>query len=185
MTTRPEPQRTKGPGLGCFSRRAFLLAGGTATVIVTASCAGFRFPKDAALQVVEYPRKRIARLDEIVKHQPVMFGYPGEGPHFTSFLVDLDERAAGGVGPQESIVAFNATCTHMGGPLAGTYNAKHRVTGPCPLHLTTFDLKRHGMIVSGHATETLPQMRLEVVGGDVYATGVMALIFGLQSNRPS
>ena len=72
-----------------------------------------------------------------------------------------------------------------GGPLAGTYNAKHRITGPCPLHLTTFDLKRHGMVVSGHATETLPQMRLEVVGGDVYATGVMALIFGLQSNRPS
>ena len=170
------------PALGCLSRRAFLLAGGSATLIVTASCAGFRFPKGAALQVVEYPRKRIASLGDIEKHQPIMFGYPGEGPHYMSLLVDLDQRAAGGVGPSESIVAFNAICTHMGGPLAGTYKAEHAVAGPCPLHLTTFDLRRHGMIVSGHATETLPQVRLEVVDGEVHATGVMGLIFGLDRN---
>jgi len=54
--------------------------------------------------------------------------------------------------------------------------------GPCPLHLTTFDLTRHGMVISGHATDGLPQARLEVLGDDIVATGVTGLIYGVEDN---
>jgi arsenite oxidase small subunit len=46
------------------------------------------------------------------------------------------------------------------------------------LHLTTFDLTRHGMVISGHATESLPQIVLEVQGDDIYAVGVQGLVYG-------
>lgn len=177
----------KNPGhantsLGCLSRRAFLLAGGSATAVMAAGCAGVSFPEGFGLQVAKYPRRKIALLSDIQPHVPLMFSYPDEGPHYASFLVDVGDRAAGGVGLGSSIVAFNGTCPHMGGPLIGTYKKEYGVTGPCPLHLTTFDLRRHGMVVSGHATESLPQIQLEVDGNNVYATGVMGLIYGLQRN---
>lgn len=59
--------------------------------------------------------------------------------------------------------------------------------GPCPIHLTTFDLTRHGMVVSGHATESLPQIVLETEGDDIYAVGVMGLLHNYASNlaRPN
>ena len=36
--------------------------------------------------------------------------------------------------------------THMGGPLGGTYQGRYKLLGPCPFHLTTFDLAKHGMV---------------------------------------
>jgi len=177
QTAAPEPKPH-----GCLSRRGFLLAGGSATVILAAGCAGLRFPRGTALQVVEYPRKRVAGLADVKPHKPLIFSYPGEGPQSLSFLIDVDDLAAGGVGSNQSIIAFSGTCTHMGGPLAGAYVKEWAVAGPCPLHLTTFDLRRHGMVASGHATESLPQVRLEIEGDDIYATGVMGLIYGLDRN---
>jgi arsenite oxidase small subunit len=56
------------------------------------------------------------------------------------------------------------------------------VLGPCPLHLSTFDLTKHGMIVSGHAVESLPQIVLEIDGDDIVATGVMGLFYGYSQN---
>jgi arsenite oxidase small subunit len=38
------------------------------------------------------------------------------------------------------------------------------------------------MLVSGHATESLPQIVLEVDGPDVVATGVMGLLSGYSAN---
>ena len=70
----------------------------------------------------------------------------------------------------------------MGGPLQGTYKPEHQVLGACPLHLSTFDLTRHGMVVSGHATESLPQVLLETENDDILATGVMGLIYGYSAN---
>ena len=64
----------------------------------------------------------------------------------------------------------------------GTYKAEHQVFGPCPLHLTTFDLTRHGMVVAGHGTESLPQIVLEAAGDDIYAVAVMGLIYGYAHN---
>ena len=168
--------------LPCLSRRHFLLAGTGATVVLAVGCRGFSFPEGTALKVVAYPRKRITSLSDIRAHKPISFSYPEEGYVYNAFLVQLDGEASGGVGPNNSIVAFSGTCTHMGGPLSGQYRREHAVVGPCPLHLTTFDLRKHGMVVSGHATDTLPQVKLEIENGEIYATGVMGLIYGLARN---
>ena len=80
-------------------------------------------------------------------------------------------------------MAFNTVCPHMGGYMGETeFRAEHSVLGPCPLHLSTFDLTKHGMIVSGHAVESLPQIVLEIDGDDIVATGVMGLFYGYSQN---
>lgn len=166
----------------CLSRRAFLLNGGLAVTVVTlgglpgvAAAATPRLALRAA-----YPRQKIGALSALKRGQPVDFAYPY--PNVTNILVKLGVPAGGGVGPDGDVVAFTQQCTHMGGPLQGTYKGAYQVLGPCPLHLTTFDLTRHGMVVSGHATESLPQIVLETGGDSIYAVGVMGLIFGYSGN---
>ena len=80
------------------------------------------------------------------------------------------------------MVAFNYTCTHQGGPLQGTYKAADKALGPCPLHLTTFDLTRHGIFISGQAYQSLPQVLMELEGDDIYAVGMFGLIYGRYDN---
>ena len=54
---------------------------------------------------------------------PVYFKYPFEDDALFSacMLVKLGTLAGGGVGPDKDIVAFSTLCTHMGGPMQGTY----------------------------------------------------------------
>lgn len=174
------------PRPSCLTRREFLLAGGmgAVTVMLGNLFPGRAFAGDANKQVrfAGYPRKKIGRLSDLSEHIPVEFLYPDDGPHSISFLVKVGERAGGGVGPGQDIVAFNALCTHQGGLIRGLYDARHKVAGPCPLHLTTFDLTRHGMVVAGHATEGLPQVVLQTEGNDLYAVGVLGLIYGYSGN---
>ena len=169
---------------GCLTRRDFLLAGGggTMTVLLT-TLPGFKNALAVPAWVTTYPRKHVASLGEVHQDVPIYFKYPDEDPlSAASFLVKLGVPAGGGVGPNDDIVAFNALCTHMGGPLMGTYKKEHKAIGPCPLHLTTFDLIKHGMVIAGHATESLPQVLLEVSGDEIYATGMLGLIYGRARN---
>lgn len=165
----------------CFSRRAFLLGSGTAAGIVMVG--GIPDLVDAALQTADYPRQKIGKLSELKTDAPKFIQYPWEDVNSMATLVKLGVPAGGGAGPGRDIVAFSNLCSHMGGPLQGTYKKEHKILGPCPFHLTTFDLTKHGMVVSGQATESLPQIRLEVQGDDIYATGVMGLIYGYHDNR--
>lgn len=165
----------------CVSRREFLFAGGVAvTSVALSSCLGL--PKDALLQVREYPKKRIGKLSALRPDEPVEFQYPFEDAGSTSFLVKLGVPAAAGVGADKDIVAFNAFCTHMGGLLNAVYRKEYKVVGPCPMHLSTFDLTRHGMVVAGHGTTGLPQVMLEVSGDDIFATGIAGLVYGRARN---
>ena len=167
----------------CISRRQFFATGGKAlaTSVILLSIPGL--PEPVRAQIVRYPRKRIAGLAQVKQDIPIYFKYPFDDPvHAASMLVKLGKPAGSGVGPDRDIVAFNTLCTHMGGPLQGTYKPEHKALGPCPFHLTTFDLTRHGMVIAGHATESLPQITLEVEGGNIFATGVMGLIYGLADN---
>ena len=43
---------------------------------------------------------------------------------------------------------------------------------------STFDLVHNGQVTLGQATQNLPQVLLEVDGDDVFATGVIRLIYG-------
>lgn len=160
------------------SRRAFLRRSGTATItLMLTGLPGVAGAVEAPAWIDPGPDTRIAALSDIVPHTPITFTYPDA--YSTCFLVQLDGAAGGGVGPNRDIVAFHSVCPHMGGPLLGTYQAAHAAAGPCPLHLSTFDLRRHGMIISGHSTESLPQVTLKIEDGWLVATGMMGLIYGV------
>ncbi len=166
----------------CLGRRRFLILGGTAvTVLATIRGGASALGQAPQLVMSVYPEKKVASLSALRPRTPVEFTYPNDDVR--NVLVMLGERAGGGVGPNQDIVAFNTVCTHMGGPVgAETYKSEHNVLGPCPLHYTTFDLTKHGMVVSGHATESLPQIALDLRGDDIYAVGVMGLMYGYSVN---
>jgi len=134
--------------------------------------------ESATAEVTTLPRKQIATLSELVVDQPIYFTYPGDADGGPCMLIRTGERSGGGIGEQQDIIAFSGQCTHMGGSLENEYQAQHKVAGPCRLHLTTFDLTRHGTVVAGHATAALPQILLEQDGDEIFATGIVGLIYG-------
>jgi len=160
----------------CLSRRDFLLQG--SRLVMLAAVAGLPSPLWAAR--ASHPRLALARLDELKLHEARWFDYPRAG--FASVLVKLGVPAGGGIGPENDIVAFSARCTHLGGKLQGSLQAAEQVLGPCPRHLTSFDLTRHGVVITGHATQSLPQIVLELDDGVLYAAGVQGLVFGETAN---
>ena len=164
----------------CMSRRAFLLTGGAAVSVVLVQ--GIPGLAGAALQKAGYPRKKIGKLSSLKVDAPQYFQYPWKDVFSGCMLIKLGVEAGGGVGSKRDVVAFSTLCTHMGGPLQGTYNGKYKAIGPCPFHLTSFDLMKHGMVAAGQATESLPQVVLETRGDDIYAIGMMGLIYGYHSN---
>lgn len=175
--------KEKGCLTDCLTtRRQFLFIGGgaiaTATVLLS-GIPGFG-TKQVEAVVSKYPRLKIGKLSALKQDMPVAFTYPTKD--IRNILVKLGTPAGGGVGSNKDVVAFNPVCTHMGGPMDKAYNAEHKILGQCPFHQSTFDLTRHGMIISGHATESLPQIQLETEGDDIYATAVIGLVYGRNSN---
>ncbi len=163
------------------NRRNFLLTGGIATTVIMVGIPGLPQAQTPAV-VATYPRMFITKLSELVVDEPFDFEYPDEGAYAESILIKLGREAGGGLGPDKDVVAFNYTCTHQGGPLQGTYQAADKALGPCPLHLTTFDLTRHGIFISGQAYQSLPQVLMELEGDDIYAVGMFGLIYGRYDN---
>ena len=164
------------------SRRDFLLTGsGAVAATFLMSCSALPGAEAQEVVGVRYERKAIARISELTNDTPLDFTYPFDDLYSQNLLIKLGMRAAGGVGPAQDIVAFNTLCTHMGWPV-GKYNAEHKVLGACPLHLTTFDLRRRGMVAAGHGTQNLPQIVLEVEGDELYAIGIIGLVFGKTDN---
>jgi arsenite oxidase small subunit len=176
------PMNPVRQGTLCMNRRQLLVLGGTSVAVLAVLRADDLLAAQGAKLVgSRYPAKRIGRLAELEAKKPVEFTYPNKD--VTNVLVKLGERAGAGIGPDQDVVAFNTVCPHMGGPVgADTYKATHNVLGPCPLHLTTFDLTRHGIVVSGHATESLPQIVLELRKDEIWAVGVMGLVYGFAAN---
>jgi len=172
-----------------MNRRQFLMySGATAAAVSTISISLFPGQAQAKARVVGYPRKLVAKLSQLQENQPLDFNYPDDGPNTQCFVVKMNgAKAGGGIGPQRDVVAFSYLCTHQGGFLSGKYQAvgEHRVLGQCPLHLSTYDLTRHGIIVSGQAYQSIPQVLLELDGDDIYAVGVMGLLFGRNDNLKS
>ena len=173
------PSKADHPAGKCLmSRRKFLLSSGVATSTVMVSMNGGMAMAKVPAIMTTYPRKKIGKLSALKTDKPVGFEYPDEGAYAQSMLVKLGVEAGGGVGQQKDVVAFNYFCTHQGGDLSGTYKADTKSLGACPLHLSTYDLTRHGILISGQAYQSLPQVLLELKGDDIYAVGVFGLIFG-------
>ncbi len=190
MTTTNKPHDDSATAHGhCMNRRQFLLFS-SATAAAASTTTITLFPgtaeaKQLKARIVGYPRKFLAKLSKLQDHQPINFNYPDDGKNAYCMLVKMGNvKAGGGIGPQRDVVAFTYMCTHQGGPLQGSYKAtdEHRTLGPCPFHLSLYDLRRHGIIVSGQAYQSLPQILLELDGDDIYAVGMMGLLFGRNEN---
>ncbi|MDH5752795.1 MAG: arsenate reductase (azurin) small subunit [Deltaproteobacteria bacterium] len=179
-------KKEKSGGMGCLvSRRDFLMGSGAAVATMTVMVKLPGASEAQAATVAKYPRKKIGQLSKLKDDSPVTFNYPDDGANAGSVLVKLGTKAGGGIGKGQDVVAFNAVCTHQGGPLSSSYKKETKSLGACPFHLSTFDLTRHGILISGQAYQSLPQVMLEVTGDDIYAVGVMGLIFGRHDNLKS
>lgn len=171
-----------------MSRRDFLMyssvSAGAASVMSITLFPGTAQAVETQARVVGYPRKLLGKLSELKTNEPVYFNYPDNGMNSQGILVKMGVPAGGGLGAKQDVVGFSLMCTHQGGPLNGQYKVvdEHRVLGQCPFHLSTFDMRRHGIIVSGQAYESLPQVLLELEGDDIYAVGIMGLLFGRTDN---
>jgi len=170
-----------------ISRRQFLFYGGAitaASVVPITLFPGSAHAVQQTARVVGYPRKFIANLSDLQDNKPLDFQYPDELRNSSCMLVKMGVNGGGGIGPQQDVVAFSLLCTHQGGPMAGTYKAdgEHRVLGQCPLHMSLYDVRRHGIIVSGQAYESLPQVLLELEGDKIFAVGILGLLFGRDQN---
>ncbi|VAV92672.1 hypothetical protein MNBD_ALPHA08-2218 [hydrothermal vent metagenome] len=168
------------------SRRNFLIGTGatTATVMVVLN-PGTADAQKIPGRIATYPRKMIGKISQLKQDKPLDFSYPDEGDYSDCMVVKLGVESGGGVGKAKDIVAYNYACTHQGSSLAGSYKAETKSLGACPLHLSTYDLTRHGILISGQAYQSLPQILLEVEGDKIYATGVFGLIFGRENNLQS
>ena len=181
MTEKETQSRATGPMGACVTRRDFLFIG--AATVATVTLASVLPGRSFLTEVAAYEGMNVGQLSSLGIGEPQQFRYPWDHGNCESYLIKLGAPAGGGVGPDRDVVAFNTLCTHMGISLLNTYKAEHQVLGPCPAHLSTYDLTRHGIVVAGHATEGLPQVLLEIRGDDIYATGVMALIYGFGDNE--
>ncbi len=165
-----------------MSRRNFLMASGAVTTVMVTLDPGTVLAQQVPAQIATYPRKFITKLSSLEQDTPFDFTYPDEGEYSESMVVKLGKQAGGGIGPDSDVVAFNYACTHQGGSLYGSYKSDTKSLGACPLHLSTYDLTRYGILISGQAYQSLPQVLLELDGDNIYATGVFGLIFGRFDN---
>jgi len=164
------------------SRRNFLITSGVTTTVMVTLNRGTAFAQEVPATITTFPRKFVAKLSDLKLDEPIDFTYPDEGAHAESMIVRMGVRAGGGLGSDEDVVAFNYACTHQGNSLSGSYKKDTKSLGACALHLSTYDLTRHGILISGQAYQSLPQVLLELEGDDIYATGIFGLIFGRYDN---
>jgi len=178
MTDMTQTKTGKPAKANCFNRREILILGGSAVTVLSTYGSG---AKAQELVSSSYSRKVIGKLSALQPGVASTFHYPTDD--IENVLVRLNEEAGAGVGVDRNIVAFNTICPHMGGVMDETsFKPKYSILGPCPLHLSTFDLTKHGMVVSGHSAASLPQIVLEIDGDDIVATGVMGLFYGYNRN---
>ena len=120
----------------------------------------------------------VFEIDDIPVGRP---RFIGTGEFQGAFIVRINQEPLQGgleVPPQrrvdpaksEWVVAFSNACTHMGCDVVPTTKEVDlegtHLAGPCPCHLSTFDLSRGGITVMGPATEALPQLRLTWADGE-------------------
>lgn len=123
-----------------------------------------------------YPVVRVGNVNRLQNNAPVLFNYPDSRAQ--GILVKLGKPAIAGVGQGRDIVAFSATCTHMGCGLQ--FKAGRMV---CPCHYSMFDPAKAAQVYQGLASTSLPQIQLRVqANGDILASAINGLIWGRVKN---
>ncbi len=156
-------------------------------ILKTAGCAGAAailiggLSKDAFATTSDrtYPQVRIANLRDLQPGRIIKFDYPLMGRK--NILMDLGCNVEGGVGPNRSIVAYSMFCTHLGCGVDLDRDSEMLI---CECHQTIYDPRQGGKVLEGPAPSNLPMVYLEVDNstGDIYATGVAGLIYGMRNN---
>lgn len=168
-----------------LTRRSFLKLTGGGAAVGTLSLANATLAQEPAKAApagnttLPYPRQAIAKLNELEINQPVSFSYPDSSS--PCVLIKKGRAVPGGVGPEQDVVAYSTLCTHMGCPVLYDQAAE---TFKCPCHYSIFDPDKSGQMVTGQATENLPQIVLayDDAEGAVHAIAVDGLIYGRQAN---
>jgi arsenite oxidase small subunit len=147
---------------------AIMAFGGVGTVLKAVSN-----PAPPGVSSLNFPRVKVADTS-ISVNSPVYFNYPLDSE--SNFLVKLGQKAAGGVGPDQDIVAFSQICQH-----AGCYVA-YQAQGPpgypypvgnCPCHGSIFNLLESAKVVAIPSPRPLPQVQLDVdSSGNIFAKGM-------------
>ncbi len=103
------------------------------------------------------PIARIAALDQLPVGGAVTFYYPAKDS--PALLIRPADK---------TLVAYESLCTHLQCPVLPQVAANRLY---CPCHAGYFDLAT-GRVLAGPARRPLSQIRLNVRGGVVYATGI-------------
>jgi nitrite reductase/ring-hydroxylating ferredoxin subunit len=103
------------------------------------------------------PVAAVARLDELPVGSAMTFHYPDERD--PALLIRPDA---------ETLLAYSSQCTHLQCPVLPQIDAGRLY---CPCHVGYFDL-RSGTPTAGPPRRPLPEITLEVRGGQIYATGL-------------
>jgi nitrite reductase/ring-hydroxylating ferredoxin subunit len=105
----------------------------------------------------ELPLQQIATVADVAVGGTVTFAYPE--PHDSCLLIRTDEN---------TFTAFSQSCTHLS---CAVVPQLEKNCFFCPCHEGSFDLKT-GAPIAGPPRRPLPQIKLEVRNGAVYASGV-------------
>jgi len=156
-----------------FSRREMLSLGAMAGV-----AAGVGPTQWAAAETpATFPTATVTPLAELEPGAEIAFDYPdADSP---AVLLRFAGPVDGGIGPDQSIVAYSLLCTHKGCPVA--YNAERKML-ICPCHWSSFDPAKRGRMIIGQASQGLPQITLRIEAGMIEAVGVEGLIYGRHTN---
>jgi arsenite oxidase small subunit len=164
--------KKKQPGTE-MSRRQMLSLGAMAGVAAGVGSAQWA----AAETATTFPAAAIAPLAELEPGAEIAFTYPDEDS--PAVLLRFAGPVEGGIGPDQSIVAYSTLCTHKGCPVA--YNAERKML-ICPCHWSSFDPAKRGRMIIGQASQGLPQITLRIAAGTIEAVGVEGLIYGRHTN---
>ena len=162
--------------MGGINRRDFVKTGAVGVAVATIAGIGVPSPSNAA-KMDGYPSIDIVQLNSLKPGDEVAFDYPDENA--PSVLLRLEGSVSEGVGPGQDIVAYSSLCTHKG---CSVNFLKERQILVCPCHWSSFDPAKEGRLVIGQASQSLPKVRLEIVGGMVRAVGMDGLIYGRHTN---
>jgi arsenite oxidase small subunit len=144
--------------------RLIVITGAAALLVPLERLTGFLFA-ERNVGPVTYPRERVSNTADIAVNGSLFFEYPHKDR--PAIVVHLSDGR---------IVAYDATCTHLGCQVHyDEVAAKGWEANPeqvfCPCHGGVFD-PQTGKVLGGPALRPLPKIKLEIDdNGDIYANG--------------
>lgn len=123
----------------------------------------------------------ITNVSNLQVNVPLSFNYPLDDE--PNLLIDVGQTAEGGVGPNNSIVAFSNICQHLGciydflppgaSPVCESSYKAAQPMGYCCCHGSQYNFLEGAEVIGGPAPRPVPSVKLEVdSSGNIYAIGM-------------